>query len=242
MTMAAPLENVCCACLPADALAWLAPLRTHPGIRVRRVGERVWLWWTAGDEVVFRRVSAVRGAEMFARQEGRWHRPGQHLPAFNVPQDDEARPLLHVLTPDVVNPQGGEPVLAPLTIRLVREDRPRSATALFCPLADLVGWAEGATSRQLAALEAVYAGERVLLRGERLPPVTSGERYWGRRILTPLGFRPEPDLSEEILGEALRLEETEIALLGEAGFEPIEAGLFQPLTRAGVRLVVGERS
>jgi hypothetical protein len=191
--------------------------------------------------VVLRRVLALRGAEVFARQEGRWHRPGRRVPDFEVPADDEARPLLHVLAPDAVHAQSGEPVIVPLTVRLVRENWPRSATALCCPLSNLLGWAERATSRQLAALEAVYAGECVLLRGERLPALASGERYWGRRILTPLGFRPEPDLSEEVLAEALRLEVTEIALLDEAGFEPIDAGLFQPLTRAGVRLIVGER-
>jgi hypothetical protein len=240
--MAGPLENVCCACLPADALIWLAPLRIHPGIRVRRVGERVWLWWTAGDEVVLRRVLALRGAEVFVRREGRWHRPGRHLPAFDVPAEEETRPLLHVLTPDAVAAQSGEPAIAPLTVRLVREDRPRFTTALCCSLCDLLGWVDRATSRQLAALEAVHAGEHVLLRGERLPALAAGERYWGKRILTPLGFRPEPDLSEEVLAEALRLEAAEIALLGEAGFEPIDGGLFQPLTRAAVRRLVGERS
>src|SRR5690348_11824269 len=100
MTMELPFEEVCCACLPAVALGWLAPLRTHKGIRVRLAGERVWLWWTAGDAVVLQRVLSVRDAELFAQREGHWHRPGQRLPAFEVPDDEGARSLLHVLTPD----------------------------------------------------------------------------------------------------------------------------------------------
>jgi hypothetical protein len=162
------------------------------------------------------------------------------LPAFDVPSDAEARPLLHVLTPAPVQSESGAPSFRPLTLRLVRDDRPRAASALCCTLAELAGWAEQATSKQLAALTAICAGECVLLRGERLPPLAAAERYWGRTVLTPLGFRPEPELSEGALREALPLRDEEIALLGENGFEAIDARLFQPLTRAAVRLAVRE--
>jgi hypothetical protein len=234
------LAEVCCASLPAASLARLASLRVRAGIRVRIVGDRAWLWWTPGDEIVLQGVLALHGVEVFARRGPRWHRPGEHLPAFEVPSADEARPLLHLLTPAPVNAESGVPFFRPVMLRLVRDDRPRSASALSCTLATLAEWAEQATSKQLAMLTAVRGGERVLLRGERLPPLVASERYWGRTVLTPLGFRPEPELSEEALREALALGEEEIALLGDKGFESVEARLFQPLTRAGVRLAVRE--
>jgi hypothetical protein len=238
--MASPLAEVCCASFPAASLAWLAPLRVHADMCVRMLGDRAWLWWTPGDEVVLQRVLALQDVVVFARREGRWYRPGQHLPAFEVPSEEGARPLLHVLTPAPVQPDHGAPSVQPLTLRLVPDGWPRAASALCCTLADLAGWAEQATSRQLTMLTAVRAGPRVLLRGERLPPLLEAERYWGHSILTRLGFRPEPEMSEGVLRQALGLQNEEIALLGENGFEVIDARRFQPLTRAGVRLALRE--
>lgn len=240
--MNAPLDDVCCACLPAVALSRLGPLRTHSGIRVRLDGERVWMWWTAGDAFVLQRILALHGAEVFTRRDGLWYRLGQHVPAFEVPVENEAQPLTHILTPAPVQAESGGPSVVPLTIGLVRDDRPRPTAALCCLLSDLNRWAEQATSKQLAALEAMSTGDRVLLRGRRLPALARGERYWGRGILIPLGFRVQPELSEGVLREALRLQPHEIALLSDAGFEAIDARLFQPLTRAGVRLAVRENN
>jgi hypothetical protein len=240
MTVNAVLAEVCCACVPAASLVRLAPLRVRAGIRVRLVGECAWLWWTAGDEVVLQCVLAVRDVEIFERREGRWHRLGRRIPAFDVPDDAEARPLLHVLTPSLVQAESGTPAFEPMRLTLVRDDRPRVASALCCTLSDLSVWAEGATSKQLESLQAVRAGARVLLRGERLPILSANQRYWGRTILTPLGFRPQPELPDGALREALRLRNQEIALLAEDGFEAIDGQLFQPLTRAGVRLAERE--
>lgn len=240
MTMHTNRDEVCCACLPAASLARLASLRVSAEIRVRLLGDRAWLWWRSGDEMALQRALALHGVKVFARRNGRWYQPGQHMPAFEVPDDEEARPLMHILTPAPVQVECGTPSLLPLRLRLVREHRFRAASALCCALADLGGWAEQATSKQLAMLTAVRAGERVLLRGERLPPLPAAERYWGRSILTPLGFRPEPEASEGVMRESLRLQDEEIALLGENGFEAIDARRFQPLTRAGVRLALRE--
>lgn len=241
MMMNPPLAEVCCAFFPTASLAWLATLRVHADIRVRMLGDCAWLWWTPGDEVVLQRVLALHDVAVFARREGRWYRPGQHLPAFDVPSEEGARPVLHVLTPAPVQPDCGAPSFQPLTVRLLPDGRPRAASALYCTLADLADWAEQATSRQLAMLTAVCSGPRVLLRGERLPPLLEAERYWGRTILTRLGFRPEPEMSEGVLRQALGLQDEEIALLGDNGFEAIDARRFQPLTRAGVRLALREK-
>jgi hypothetical protein len=234
------LAEVCCASVPAASLAWLAPLRVHAGIRVCILDERAWLWWEAGDEVVLRHVLSLHDIELFTRREGRWYRAGQHLPAFEVPSREAARPLLHVLTPSPVQAEPHAPSFRPMRLTLVREDRPRATSALCCSLAELGRWAEEATSKHLAQLTAIHSGQRVLLRGERLSSLPGTERYWGRTVLTPLGFRPEPAMSEGVLREALGLRDEEIALLGEDGFEAIDARRFQPLTRASVRLALRE--
>jgi hypothetical protein len=229
-----------CASLPAASLPWLASLRVRPGLRVRLLGDRAWIWWPAGDAVVLPRVRSLHGVEVFERREDRWYRPGQHLPVFDVPSDAEAKSLLEFLTPAPVQPEFGSPAFAPLTLRLVRDGRPWPATALCCALDDLAEWAEQTTSKQLAQLTALRTNHLVLLRGQRLPPLPNAPRYWGHTVLIPLGFRPDPEASEAVLREALRLQPDEIALVGPNGFEVIDARHFQPLTRASVRLAVRE--
>jgi hypothetical protein len=128
---------------------------------------------------------------------------------------------------------------------LAREGRERPATALCCPLAELDRWAEGATARRLTTLEAAYCpapggAARVLLLGERLPPLAGGERFWGRAVLAPLGWRPEPALGEAALRAALGLKDEEIALLRPEGVEVVPRAAFRPLTRAGIRLALRE--
>jgi hypothetical protein len=228
-----------CACLPAENLAHLAPLRARPGLRVLLRGGLAWVFWPEGDEEVTRQVLPVAGAEVLCRRDGYWHRPGEHLPTFSIPDAEEARPLAAVLTPAPVVPEAcsGHP-LTPLPLTLVRDsEAARPATALRCPVPVLLPWAESATSAQLGALEAAHCEGEVLLRGSRLPPLTGAERFWGGRVLIPLGFRPEPAFPEAVLAEVLQLWADELAVLGPAGAEVIPGSAFGPVTRAGVRLL-----
>src|SRR4051812_49696774 len=97
--MAGVLEGECCAAVPEAGLALLAGLRTRAGVRVLVREGRAWVYWPAGEVEVLHRVLAIEGAEVFARRGGLWYRPGQHLPAFGVPEGEGARPLVGVLTP-----------------------------------------------------------------------------------------------------------------------------------------------
>jgi hypothetical protein len=247
MNMASPLDDVCCARLPAAALAHLGALRVRPDVRVLARGDELWLRWPAGDEEVLHRLLGVRGAEVFARRDGLWYRPGCSLPAFGVP-DELPQTLLHLLAPEPIHRGGqvGNPSYrGPVRLELARDDTARPATALCCSLADLDRWAEGATARRLAEPQAAFSaapgGPRVLLRGERLPPLPEGERFWGRTVLAPLGQRPEPALGEAALRDALRLGDDEIALLRPEGVEVVPRAALRPLTRAGIRLALRER-
>jgi MoxR-vWA-beta-propeller ternary system domain bpX2 len=236
------LDDVCCACLPATAVPLLGDLRTLTSLRARLVGERLWLRWEAGDEEVLRRLIPIHGIELFAWRNGLWYRPGQHLPVFDVPADEDGQSLAHFLAPAPVQPEQEEATFAPLELRIVRDNRPRPAAALCCTLVDLRQWADQATSRQLACLQAALHGSRVLLMGQPLPPLPEAERFWGKTILTPLGWRPEPALTEIALGEALGLAAGEIALLGHDGVEVLPRAALTPLTRAGARLAGREKA
>jgi hypothetical protein len=231
----AALDEVCCVSLPPGVLPALAGLRSRAGVRAREVGGRVWVWWPAGDEAVLRRVLPLPGAEFFARRDGLWYRPGRRLPSSGVPAEASALPLAAVLSPAPVTPQLAQARPAPVGLTVVRDGRPRPATALLCELSEMVRWADAATTRQLTALEAARCGGRVLLRGGRLPAV-AGERWWGRSVLVRLGFRPEPELPEAVLASALGLTEGSAALLRAGGVEVVPASAFGPTSRAAVRL------
>jgi hypothetical protein len=241
--MTTTLEGVCCARIPASALAVLAGLRAEPGIMVTADGDHVWVRWESGNEAVLRRLLPVHGVELYARRDGFWYRPGAHLPAFHVPADLEhgAMPLARVVTPSpfqAIEHQGAGPV--PIRLGLVRATTARDASALRCALVDLARWAEMAATAELAALEAALAGNEVLIRGGKLPPV-AGQRYWGDRLLAPLGFRPEPGLPEPALRRVLGVTEGDIVVLELDGFETIPCAALQPLARARVRLAQGGR-
>jgi hypothetical protein len=236
MTTSPPPE-ACCARLPAGALPLLADLRGRGDVRARLDGTTAWVHWPADDREVLLRVLALGGSEVFERRDGLWYRAGRRLPSFEVPAD-ENQPLAVLLVPAKVQAQESEAAFAPLRVALVRDDHPRPASALCCPRGDFAAWVERATSRQLVGLQAAWcpAGP-VLLLGERLPPLAAGERFWGRLLLLPLGFRADPDLGEDALREALGLG-GDVGLLTAEGLEVVPRGAFGPVTRAGVRLAV----
>jgi hypothetical protein len=237
--MSGRLDEVSCASLPPGSLSGLAGLRTRSGVRAREENGRLWLWWQAGDGEVVSRVLPLSGVALYSRRDGAWFRHGCRLPSSDVPGEDGAPPLVAVLTPAPVTPLQVEFAAGTVRLAVVRDGRPRPAAALLCELADLARWADTATSRHLGALRAARCGDRVLVLGKRLPPLSAGERWWGDGVLVPLGFRPEPNLPEGVLRQALGLEDGDAALLGVDGAERVPAEAFGPMSRAGVRLAVG---
>jgi hypothetical protein len=232
-------ESPCCASLPLLSLAALADLRREVGITVTTAGDRVWVCWEAGTEAVVRRVLPLPGAELYSRRDGLWYRLGHHLPAFGLPVEDQEAsiPLYRAITPEpaqAVMPDGMPSSSARL--RLVRDQRVRGATAARCALAELSRWVESALTAEIAALTAAWSGDEVIVRGARLPAIAGCARFWGERVLVPLGFRPEPSLPEPALRRALHVQEGTLLVLTAQGIEEVPDAAFGPLTRAGVRL------
>ncbi len=234
--------DVSCASLPLSALPLLAGLRTNDSLRCWVRDDRLWLRWPAGSDEVTAMLLPIRGVELFELRDGLWYRPGLRLPVFTVPAESETTWLARLLSPapvETIAPR--EAGFAPVPVRLVRDERERPATALLCALADLGRWVELATSRQLASLTAAWCGERVVVRGTPLPVLAEGVRFWGERVLTPLGFQVEPALPEGMLTEGLGLNRGAVALVHPEGIEVIAFEAFGPLSRAGVRLALQGR-
>jgi hypothetical protein len=230
-----PLDACRAARVPATGLEALAPLRARGGVRVVR-GDPVWVAWDGERPDVIAALLTVPGAELFESRDGRWFRPGAHLPAFNLPPAGEPVLLDRAILPapiEPLEPADREPRRAPL--RLVRCDVPRPTTVLRCPIAALRPWADTATSAEIAAVRAARNGDAAWLMGSKLPAIVGAERFWGDRVLIPLGFRADPDWPEAALREAAGVGPDETLVLAEQGSEAIPADAFKPLTRAAIR-------
>jgi hypothetical protein len=69
-----------------------------------------------------------------------------------------------------------------------------------------------------------------------LPPIPAAQRYWGDDVLVPTGFRLEPDLRAGVVREAAGATTQELLRFDESGAELIPRAVFEPLSRAGIRL------
>ena len=237
------LDAIQCASLPASALTALADLRREPGVAVTVSGDRAFIRWDSATVEVLCRVLPLAGVELYARRGGLWYRPGHRLPTFGLPADEgESVPLARAVTPTPVRPELPTHILPrPVELELVRDGRVREASALGCGLDELGRWADMAPTARLVALRAATAGDRVLLLGRPLPPIPGAERFWGGRILVPLGFRTDPEIPEPALCGALGAGDDELLVLTHEGAETVPLRSFRTLTRAGVRLALEAR-
>ena len=78
-----------------------------------------------------------------------------------------------------------------------------------------------------------------MLLGEHLPLLHPSERFWGRRILAPLGYSVDPALPESALAEAFGLDAEEIVLVRSEQTQTISQMALQSLTRSAIRLALG---
>jgi len=230
-------REVTAARIPAQYLAALAPVRSVDGVRVHPAGELAWVCWPAGRADVVKCLLPVPGVVFLSRRRGVWFRFGSRLPCDDVPPEGDGEPV-----PAVLVPARFQPVAPPITLltagvlRVVRGGEPKPATALVCVIGELLKWADVATTAELAAVRAVRCGDRAILLGSRLPSIPGAVRFWGKDVLVPIGFRPDPELSPSGLRAACGVADGELLLLDDTGAEVIPCRAFEHLTRASVRL------
>ena len=243
--MLAMYADVCCASLSPALLEALAPVRAVPGVRVLQTPERLWVRWE-GDERVLRTVMSLPGVTLYARRDGVWRRVGARLPAFDVPAGGDYRPLHDVLFPapalPLPAPTGDGRVWDRQGIRLVPDHLPRATTALLIHIDAFRAWTDTVPEARLRKLRGALSDRQLFVIGERLPLLTGGTRFWGSRVLRPLGKRIDPDLPEHALRDALHLDADELLLLHSDGHgEALPDAALQPLSRAAVRRATVER-
>ena len=230
-------QAVCAARLSAPFLHVLAPVRDRHDARVQLDGDAAWVHWPAGKLEFVRRLLPVAGVEFYSHRQGRWFRFGSRLPTAEGLLTDDGVPLTRVLTPARFAPT--PPPLhtsAPVVLCIARGGEPQPTTALVCQITDLLKWGEAATTAELSAVRAARCGSQAILIGAKLPAIRSAAGYWGDDLLIPVGFRAEPDLPRAALRAACAATDDELVLLHENGANVIRGAVFEPLTRAGLRL------
>lgn len=239
--MPSPLDDVCRAALPRASLPLLAPLRCEPGLRFALHEDDLWLSWDAANERILAALLPLSGVRLFAFRAGRWFPPGKHLPALDLPSGLDEQPLDRVLFPTPVNPiAAGQAPVQRVRLTLTPEGRPRPTTALLCLQKDLARWADSAPAPRLAALLGICRDQEVLVLGKNLPPI-AGQRFWGQDVLMPLGYRPEPELPESAVRQALQVADEELALLTSDRVDVVPRAHLTPLSRAALKLTQLER-
>lgn len=239
------LTHATLARIPASALALLGRLRAYASVEVRIEGEQAWVRWDEAGFEILRALLPVAGAEFYGRLDSKWHLCGRSLPAFEIPEDG-FKPLATMLTParvhvvaDTSDDQNAQPRVL---LGLKRTSLYQAARAVLCKPRALSDWADMATLSELRGLEAAQSGELVLVRAigdAPLPTLAQSERYWGERLLCPLGHAPDPDLPESALLPALGVNDDELALIRHSAIEVIPRGALRTLTRASARLGAG---
>jgi len=198
---------------------------------------RAWIDWQGGGEQVLQCILPVPGLELYVNRGGFWFRLNHCLPARELPSEGNREPLAAALVPAPVDPEPPpQSEWQASRLRLVRDCSPRSTSAMLCEVRALADWATMASSLQITSIEAALLEDRVLLVGNKLPLLAGATRFWGRRLLVPLGYSVWPALPEGVLCEALGATAHEVIVLGKEAAEVVPRSAFQQLSRAAIRL------
>jgi hypothetical protein len=182
---------------------------------------------------------SLPGVMLYAWRDGVWRRLGARLPAFEVPPSGDYRPLHDVLfpAPALPLPAPGDPqrLWDTQAFRVVPDHVPRAATGLLIDIAAFIAWADTVPEARLRKLHGALSGRELLVVGERLPLLVDAARFWGERVLRPVGMRVEPDLPENALRDAVRAGADELLVLHADGRgEAVPDAALEPLTRAAL--------
>jgi hypothetical protein len=237
MSTAATLEQCRAARLPKSSLAALASLRRLQAIRVQEEADGAWVFWDSALPSVIRALLPVPGVAFYFPEGKHWRPFGAFLPEFAVAKAS-ARSLDSVVLPAAISAEPPPQFVGKrLPVRLAPSRRPHPATAMRCELSALQQWVETATTLEIQQLSGAILDTSVWLLGNPLPVMPGAERFWGNRVLVPLGSCPEPDWPENPLRWAARVDDDEILVLTNDGPEALPASAFRPLSRAAVRTV-----
>jgi MoxR-vWA-beta-propeller ternary system domain bpX2 len=229
--------------IPSEDLDSLARFRDREDIQLAPDvgGNHLWVRWPIESFDVAMAVFGISRVELFRSSGLQWYRAGSRIPIdFSPPDHDRFCSIQRLLIPSKIEWDGPSGAVRPMTLLLAPSDVRRATSAMKARASDLIAWAECTPRSRLASKLAAIEGEMVWLLGADLP-WAPGPRWWGDRILCPLGLEPVPRLSEEFFVQALGLADGESAVLErtEVGTRAsmFTRSAFDPLTLSGLRMI-----
>jgi hypothetical protein len=224
--------------IPFDQLPALAALRADPRLRIYRAGDRTWIRWPAELFEAIALLRPVPQVEFFEQRGPHWHRAGRRLASSEHPPSGDGESLSSLLRPSRFQPLTKKNhAVQPIPLSLRRGGPTRPATALSCTLNQLRAWAELATTMELQSLRATQCEAQALLLGAKLPAIPSATRFWGERLLLPLGYRLEQELPVAAVFSVMQAGADDLVFVTSEYTEIVPKEAFQTLSRAGVRRV-----
>ncbi len=241
MTTLAALDRVRDTRLPKAGLATLAHLRNQQEIRVVEFADGAWIFWEGERPTVLQLLLGIPNVELFVPKNSDWVRIDRHVPTFAVPDRDASTRLENTILPLAVQPTLiSESTFQRISVSPVRCEKAHPTSAVCCEIEALRTWADTALTREINAIRAARKGKMAWLLGSDLPVLAKAERFWGNKLLVPLGYRPEPAWPESVLVDVAGIEKGELLVLRPDRVETLPLDAFQHLTRAAIRLAVLE--
>ena len=171
----------------------LARLRRHADVEVAQSEEGYWVRGPLSNEDAISELFTVPRAKLFHLDSGGSLKPwGKRLATGRLPElkfvpiEHEIRPRI----PIAAYPAGR---VEKIRIGLVRSDQPRSASILMTTVPAWCEYASAAPAARLARWTfAASADQRVIVRGEPIPPLP-GQQYWEiDSVALPVGWTSAP--------------------------------------------------
>jgi MoxR-vWA-beta-propeller ternary system domain bpX2 len=235
--MISSLANLERARLPAAALGRLAALRCQHGVQVALNDRDLWIRWDPGQDAIALALLPLAGCQLYGRKDGHWYAWGRTLPAFEVPESPRFRPLFQVIFPAPMQPVTPDhTAVVRTTLRLVADTTYRATQAMQCPLDLFRAWADTVPGCTLARYQGAIKKTRLFVLGKKLPWLADGERFWGHRVLLPIGYRPDPLLAEADLLKAAGVAESDLLVIRQESCEIVATDEFTFLSHAALRL------
>jgi hypothetical protein len=229
---------------PHDSANAIARLPRSSGLAICELDAELWLRGKSLDDVLEHKLRLIPAGRRFTLlADGQLVPRGKLVPCGRLPEArwklladwlDEALTLQDAILPANV-PLG---VLPAIPLRLVRCGARRESALLETALAQFSQYVSTAPQWRIDRWSFAASNDgSALVRGTPLPPLPGAHWTEDRGLYVPAGYRWEPTVEAEVVGQAIGLQPDDAALLRPDGtWERVAAENWVRCTRSAVRL------
>lgn len=189
-----------------SSLPRLLPLRLDPDLEIAELPDG--LFWVRGTGVGTERyqiLAAVSDSPIFLLDEQQRLTPSAGtVPTGRLPALSWSS-LTEFITATPPRPRRIRDSQLRIEVRLCRSGQIQDAAAMITSWKNFLEWGLAISELRLKSLKFAVAGQRVLVIGQPIPPLT-GQRFWvAGQLYVPLGYSWQPAIDEASLNESLSL-------------------------------------